>query len=140
MASNDAILIVDDEQPFRESLRDILEAKGFRVHTAEDAEVGLAQVEQHKYGLVVMDVRMPRKDGPEALLGMKSLCPELPVIMVTAYRLDEGQHHEVVETAAALFTKPLDMDAFLKVVDRYCRHEAVSATCGGPPNSARSSG
>ena len=114
------ILIADDEQELRESLRDILEAKGFRVQVTDDGDSAVALVNANRYCLVIMDIRMPRKDGIEALREMMVIRPGIPVVMVTAFRLDEDKRRLVTDSALALYTKPLDIDALVALAERHC--------------------
>lgn len=56
------LLIVDDEDDFRETLRERFERKRFEVATAPDAEVALGLIEERSYDVMLLDVRMPGMD------------------------------------------------------------------------------
>jgi DNA-binding response OmpR family regulator len=79
------ILVVDDDEPVRNLLKEELTDDGYRVITASNARDALKLVENESLDLVILDIRMPGMDGLEALpriLGMKE---GLPVILNTAY-------------------------------------------------------
>jgi CheY-like chemotaxis protein len=65
------ILVVDDEESFREIFSMKLSADGFRVETAENGEVAIQKTKALKPDLVLMDVRMPVMDGPAAVLKLR---------------------------------------------------------------------
>ena len=74
-------------------------------------------VAQNHYHLVIMDVRMPEMDGISALQLMLRRQPQLPVFIVSAYRLMGDEKETVEATAKAVFNKPLNIDTLLKTVD-----------------------
>ena len=80
------ILIVDDEENIRETMRFALEALGYRVETAADGPSGLAAFGGgESWDLVLLDQRMPGMEGLEALRQIRERDPEARVLMVTAY-------------------------------------------------------
>ena len=93
MTKDDALklLLVDDHSVVREGLRLLLEADDrFQVVAeVEQAEQALAAYKKFKPDVVLMDVRMPGKDGVEATAGILEKFPEAKVLMLTSYDLDE---------------------------------------------------
>ncbi len=86
------VLIVDDQAPFREAARDVIElADGFEVvGEAETGEASLAAVEDLSPDLVLMDVNLPGIDGLEATKRMLELKPHQVVVLVlSTYESDE---------------------------------------------------
>jgi phosphate regulon transcriptional regulator PhoB len=80
------ILIVEDEPDIRELVRYNLEREGFKVLEAEDGEIGLHAIRQHKPALVILDLMLPGIDGLEICKTLRSK-PEtgaLPIVMLTA--------------------------------------------------------
>ena len=57
------ILVIDDETPIRETLKEILEYENYHVTTAEDGNKGLALIQKNDYDAVLCDVKMPGIDG-----------------------------------------------------------------------------
>lgn len=79
------ILIIDDEASIRESLAGILSDEGFEPLYAENAEQGIAMLEEGRIDLILLDIWMPGMDGMEALKRIKELYPHLPVIMISGH-------------------------------------------------------
>lgn len=114
------ILVVDDDELLRQTLADILEVKGYRVCTARDGQEAVENAQTWGYKLIIMDVRMPRKGGLEALCEIAELRPVLPVVMMTAFRLDKEMLNTVKQKSVGLLTKPFDLDTLLAIVQRSC--------------------
>lgn len=83
---NKKILIVDDEKKVRELLELRLSAAGYNVIQAQHGEEGVEKAKKDLPDLILMDVMMPRMDGPEAVrcLGEDSATKDIPVIFLTA--------------------------------------------------------
>ena len=78
------VLLVDDAESVRAYLVDLLEARGYEVDTAADGNSALALIEGGADpDVVLLDVRMPEKDGMETLEAIRALSPELPVVMLS---------------------------------------------------------
>jgi len=80
----ESILIVDDEKPIRQLLRDELSGEGYRCYEAADAGQALKKLRNNTIGLVMLDIRMPGKSGVELLPEIKARSPNVSVIMITA--------------------------------------------------------
>ena|SRR5688572_2881226 len=85
MTASAKVLVVDDEENLCLLYREELESEGYRVKTAPDCASALRILEEDPPDVVVMDIRMPRTDGIEAMGRMLSRRNELPVILNTAY-------------------------------------------------------
>jgi two-component system chemotaxis response regulator CheY len=105
------ILVVDDEPDFCGTLVDFLEAKGYSVLEAHDGDQALAVYRQERPDLVLMDIRMPGKDGIETLRELRAFDPEARVIMVTAVD-EEGLAARTItqDGAYSYITKPVNSD------------------------------
>src|SRR3989338_11645142 len=79
------ILIVDDEKNVLSSFKKILVQGGYKVFTADNGEEALLIAEDQGPDLVVMDIKMPRMTGLEALAKFKKIDPKVPVIIMTAF-------------------------------------------------------
>ncbi|NOZ21755.1 MAG: SpoIIE family protein phosphatase [Planctomycetes bacterium] len=78
------VLVVDDEIVVREVLSRMLRTKGCSVEQATNGADGLAKVEEKPYDVVITDIKMPKMDGFEFMENLRTLDPEIPVIIVTA--------------------------------------------------------
>ncbi len=82
---NQTILIVDDEESLRLTLRLRLAAQGFNILLAEDGEVALEQLKNSSVDLVLLDINMPKMDGIETLGQIADLYPNVEVVMLTGF-------------------------------------------------------
>ena len=116
-----AILLVDDELDSLEAIRELLESEGIRVWSAENGQEALNLLRQGKRpSLILLDLRMPQMDGWEfcRVIGSDEALAEIPVSIVTASAAFEKLPER--RRDAGFFRKPIDFDAFLQVVKRYC--------------------
>src|SRR3954467_15667968 len=77
------ILVVDDEQSYRDALRIALEREGFRVEVAADGAEAIARFDAVRPALVLLDVMLPRISGVDVCRELRSRS-QVPIIMVTA--------------------------------------------------------
>src|SRR5919109_5373055 len=83
MADAPLILVVDDEESYRDALSVALEREGFRVALAADGQEAIDQFEETRPGLVLLDVMLPRISGVDVCRELRSRS-RVPIIMVTA--------------------------------------------------------
>lgn len=85
------ILIVEDNAPFRQSLREMLceQFPAMRVEEAQDGEDALDKLETYSPHLVFMDIKLPGQSGLEVTKTIKARYPEVRVIILTSYDLPE---------------------------------------------------
>lgn len=102
------ILVADDEPFICSVLRKFLEGKGYSVVEAHGGEEALAAYRQERPDVVLLDMRMPGKDGLETLRELKQLDPEASVIMVTAVHEELVGKVAMQEGAFDYITKPID--------------------------------
>jgi DNA-binding NtrC family response regulator len=108
-----SVLIIDDEAEIRESLQTLLEIEGFTVEAAINGEDGLAQMADHPFDLVLLDLTLPGRDGMEILSEIRSHDSRLPVIMITAYGTVENAVRAMQSGAANFVQKPWDNEKLL---------------------------
>jgi len=108
-----AVLVADDEVGMRETLVDILSASGYGVHAASDGDAALDAIRSLQLDVVVMDIKMPGRDGVSVLREVGTPPPR--VILMTAYA-NEGQVREARETAFAVVSKPFPVPQLLDLV------------------------
>lgn len=108
--TNTRILLVDDDNGHRQMLKVILEEWGYAIIEAFDGEMAVEQVKKAPVDLVLMDVRMPKKSGLEALLEIKAINPSIPILIMTAYSTVEAAVETIKAGAFDYLTKPLDFE------------------------------
>ena len=109
-----AVLVVDDEVGMRDTLVAILEQHGYRVSSAPDGETAFSAVQETAFDVVVMDIRMPGRDGVSVLQEIGVAPPQ--VILMTAYALEERLRAAVKAEAFAILHKPFDTRRMLSLV------------------------
>ncbi|MCJ7646360.1 response regulator, partial [bacterium] len=117
------IMVVDDLVEDRETLKDILINKGYRVVTAGDGYEALNMVPKANFDIILLDVKMPRMDGIKTLEWIKEMNPETGVIMMSAYSMDEFVGKALREGALAFLYKPFDMKKLFRIIDEYRQEE-----------------
>ena len=109
------ILIVEDDAAHRTMLR-LLLGRQYAVFEVGDGAAAIAAVKQRSFDLVLMDVRMPRISGFEALEKIKALAPCIPVIMMTAYSSRQMKASALEKGARDWLTKPFDFDVLMSKI------------------------
>jgi DNA-binding NtrC family response regulator len=108
-----SILIIDDEASIRDSLETLLTLEGFSVDLAVDGTAGMDLLTRHSYDLLLLDLSLPRESGLDLLPRIKSLAPELPVIMITAYGTVGNVVDAIRAGASNFIQKPWDNEKLL---------------------------
>ncbi len=119
------ILIIDDENMFREDLAELLGRKGYDCRTAEDGEQGLAAAEQFSPDVVLCDIVMPGQNGIELLGKILQICPESLVIMITAYGNIDTAVEAFRKGASDYIMKPLILEDVLQKIERLMEHKQL---------------
>ncbi|MCM8804306.1 MAG: sigma-54 dependent transcriptional regulator [Candidatus Omnitrophica bacterium] len=112
------ILLVDDEELIRITLKDILEKEGYEVLVAEDGKNGFQKFQEEKPILVLLDIKMPGLDGISLLQKIKNTCPETIVIMITGYGTIPGAVQAMKLGAYDYITKPFLPEEIIELVKR----------------------
>ena len=112
------ILVVDDEDDVRESVREVLSDEGYRVVDTADGARVLDMIRDEKPELVLLDIWMPQVDGIGLLKEIKSQEPDINVVMVSGH----GNIHTAVTAtkygAFDFIEKPVSLDGLLTTVQR----------------------
>lgn len=106
------ILIIDDEAPIRQALRDILEYENYTIIEAENAMQALSILQNEKFNTIISDIKMPNMDGIELLSKIQEIC-ETPVIMITGHGDIDTAVETIKKGAYDYITKPLDLNRLL---------------------------
>jgi DNA-binding response OmpR family regulator len=113
------ILLVDDDPEIVESMRTVLESRGYQILVARDGNQGLVLAEGEEPDLVVLDMMMPKRSGFLVLEKLRRSRPNpIRVIMITA---NEGNRHKAYAEMLGVddyIRKPFAMDRLLESVDR----------------------
>jgi DNA-binding NtrC family response regulator len=110
------ILVVDDDAIVIKSCKRILEEEGFEVSTVPSADNALEEIKRSDFDLLLIDVKMPKRDGMYLMREIKKDWPEIPTIIMSGYPTPETIA-EVLRLGATLFIpKPFRPDELVKSV------------------------
>ncbi|GFM38603.1 sigma-54-dependent transcriptional regulator [Desulfovibrio psychrotolerans] len=121
------ILVVDDDTAHRTMLRTLLKGWTYEVDEADDGSVAVEKVHTRPYDAVLMDIRMVRMGGIEALRGMKAFNPAIPVLIMTAFSSVETAVEALKIGAYDYLTKPLDFDVLRLTLERMLDHTRLAS-------------
>jgi len=111
------VLIVEDENIMRDSLRDWLKDEGYEVDTAESGEEALQKIGEKEFGVAVLDLRLPGKDGLEVLREATAQNPKFKGVIITAYPSVETAVEAMKIGAVSYIVKPFAPDALEKAIE-----------------------
>jgi len=122
MKAKNTILVVDDDLAHRTMLKTLISGWGYNIAEADDGQKAIEAVHQKAFDLILMDIRMVRVSGLEALAEVKKLNPAIPVVIMTAYASVETAVKALKEGAYDYLTKPLDFDELKFTIERAMEH------------------
>lgn len=118
-----AILIVDDDEIIRETLREFLQSKGYAVETVGTAKEAMEKSKARTFNLALLDIKLPDMEGTELLKKMHSLAPKTMKIMITAYGTLKNAMDSLNYGADAYLLKPIDQNQLLKTIEEKLREQ-----------------
>lgn len=140
MTASGQVLVVDDEPAIQRLVSALFKTEGYEVRTARNGQEALDLLQDWQPDLIVLDLMMPVMDGRTFRAVQLQLDPAttIPLIVLTAHRTDQGAADGL--GAAAVLTKPFEIDELLEAVDRSLRShdgggltEVHRSTANEPP-------
>ncbi len=122
---NTKILIVDDELIIRESLSAWLERDGYDVITASSGEEALEMVKQHQLDILLVDIKMDGISGIDVLKRVKESCPDIDIIMITAFGSIPSTVEAMKAGAYDYLLKPFDPDELGILIQKLIDHQSM---------------
>lgn len=116
------ILIVDDEEIMRESIKEAMVSSGYSVTVAEDGQAAKELLQKKDYHVVISDIKMPGLTGLDLLRYIKEVSPETLVILMTAFGTIESAIEAMRDGAFDYLTKPFSIDAIEVVLEKALNH------------------
>ncbi len=110
-----AILVIDDERPVRNAIKECLVYEKHIVDTAEDGKKALELLAENNYDAIFCDIKMPEIDGMEVLEKVQTISPETPVIMISAHGNIETAVEAIKKGAFDFIEKPFSSYARIMV-------------------------
>jgi len=110
------ILVVDDDETIRKTIRAILEDEGYRVDLAASGKEAIQKSEKIAYNIALLDIRLPDMEGVELLELLKDNVPRTRKVMVTGYPSMQNAIAALNKKADAYIVKPIDVEQLLNTV------------------------
>lgn len=128
MQNGSNVLIVDDEDEFRETMAKVFRHRGVNVDTADGCIEALDKLESKPFDVVIMDVSMPGIDGIQCLGQIKQRWPSIEVIILTGHASVSSGIQGMEKGAFDYCLKPIDTDELLEKIE--LAYEKVRITAG----------
>lgn len=122
MKKEKSVMVVDDDHAHRTMLKTLIGGWGYDITEADDGSTAIEKVKQQPFDLALMDVRMLKVSGIEALEKIKVINPAIPVIIMTAYSSVETAVEALKKGAYDYITKPIDFDKLKLTMERAMEH------------------
>jgi len=116
MAKEHNILIVDDNKDFADVFCDILRVNNYKAESCYGGQQAIEKIKKSDFDLMFLDIRMPDMDGIQTLKEVMKIKPEVSVIMMTGYSMDELVHKAIEEKASDIIYKPFEIDKVLSLI------------------------
>jgi FixJ family two-component response regulator len=116
MVTRRLALVVDDDSAMRTLVKDLLAWEGIVTRELPSGEGLVETVEQEQVGLVVLDKEMPGASGLDLVAYLSRRCPEVPVIVITAFGGSRVRGEAMARGATAYLDKPFRVGDFLRAV------------------------
>ena len=119
------ILIVDDEQSFRQVLSIVFEKEGHAIRTAMNGRQALELLVDAPSDVIISDVRMPDMDGIELLRAVRESQPEIGVVLLTAFASVDTAREAFKLGADDFITKPFDVEELKLIISKTLEKQAL---------------
>lgn len=121
------LLLVDDEESYVNVLSKRMTKRNFEVSSALSGAQAIRILRKQDFDAVVLDLKMEDMDGIEVLKILKTMAPELPVIMLTGHGSETAAREGITFGAFDYLTKPCDLDELI---------EKIRAACAAAPKTS----
>ncbi len=128
------ILVVDDEDIVLESCQAVFELEGFEALLVPSADKALGAMKNNDFDLLLIDVKMPKKDGMYLMRKIKEQWPDIPIIVMSGYYTTETIQEAIRMGAATFIAKPFEPDELIKIVRQVIEKEERHGKKESPRN------
>ena len=115
------ILLVEDQESNRMVICLMLQSMGYEVDTAVDGQEAIEKAMSREYGLILMDLKMPRMGGYEAARYLREHQVKVPMVVLSAMVLDHEENRAISELFDGLLTKPIGSEQLMAAIDNYAK-------------------
>jgi DNA-binding NtrC family response regulator len=120
---NPKILVIDDDKSIRKIFRINLEEEGYIIDLAESGEKALRKVEDQRYNLALIDIKLGDMDGIDLLESLQEKAPQMKKIIVTGFPSLQNAIQALNRGADAYILKPVKIDQLLKIIKEQLRKQ-----------------
>lgn len=113
--SGPLILIVDDKEAVRESFKDLLCDRGYKITTVESGYEAIQKVKEQRYDVIFLDMIMPGLDGENTFMEIRKINPKASVIVYSGYPVEKALERCLEKGAYACLYKPDDPEKLIKI-------------------------
>ena len=128
------ILVVDDEDIVLESCQAVFELEGFEVVLVSSADKALEAMKKENFALLLIDVKMPKKDGMYLMRKVKGQWPDIPIIAMSGYYTTQTIREAMKMGAATFIAKPFEPDELVEIVRQVIEKEERHGKKESPGN------
>lgn len=112
------VFIIDDDRDHAESIADVLTMRGYETELAFSGEAGLARFRETDFDIVFMDVKLPGMNGVETFFEFRKIRPEVKVMLMTGFSLEQLIAQAVENGALGVLRKPFEIKDLLDVLNQ----------------------
>ncbi len=127
MGERARILIVDDDESIRKTLKAILEEVGHEVDTAPNGRQATRKCKTRFYNLALIDIRLPDMEGTTLLTQIGNMTPKMRKIIITGYPSLQNAVEALNRGADAYIVKPFDLTEVLQTIRKQLRQQEEEA-------------
>ncbi|HCJ67736.1 MAG TPA: hypothetical protein DHV62_10595 [Elusimicrobia bacterium] len=131
------ILIVDDDHDMVMTLTLILGEEGYEAIQAFNGQEAIKTVREEKIDLILMDIKMPGLNGVETYKEIRKIRPGVPVVMMTAYAVENLVREALEHSAREVIYKPFDTEDMLELINKLKEGTIISIIDDDPVSSAK---
>lgn len=140
MTTSPKVLIIDDEDRFRNTMRKLLTVRGLEVASVGSGKEALEKMGTEQYDVAILDVRMPEMTGPQVLAEMRKIAPDIEVIIMTGYASVDTAKEIIRLGAYDYMLKPYTIDELLEKIEaaydrKIARKRLTGPSTAKPPSS-----
>jgi len=122
------IILVDDDESIRKTMKTILEDEGYKVDLATTGNEAIEMTQENNYNIALLDIRLPDMEGVELLKLIKDNVPRTRKIMVTGYPSMQNAITALNKNADAFLIKPVNVEKLLDLVKEQLRLQEEEKT------------
>lgn len=137
MKSEHRILVVDDDKDMTATLTLVLNEEGYEAIAAYNGHEAIEAVTEKRFDLILMDIKMPGLNGVETYKEIRKIRPGVPVVMMTAYAVEDLVKEALEHSAREVIYKPFDTEEMLELINKLKEGTIISIVDDDPIITAK---